>query len=133
MEHQFFRILIADDDAEDLELTEAALLKANPNLVIQTVSNGKSVIDHLVENVNGDLPHLIILDYNMPELNGPEVLAVICTDKRFSSISVIMLSTSSSSLHVKECTDKGAAHYFIKPNTMHGLNRVAEKILALGK
>ena len=123
-------ILIADDDPEDLELVEIALGKLEPGANLQKVTNGRAAVEYLVSQPHNKLPCLIILDYNMPELTGLEVLAHICNDDKFEKIPKIIFSTSSSPVHIEECMRKGASEYFVKPHTMSGFNDVAKKMLA---
>jgi CheY-like chemotaxis protein len=124
-------ILLADDDEEDLELIEESLLQLKPNAKLDKVSNGRAVIEYLNTRPVNDLPCLIVLDYSMPELNGLQVLSVISGDARFQAIPIVMLSTSNSPDHVKQCKENGAVEYFIKPNTLHGFEAIAENLLAL--
>ena len=63
-------IFIADDDADDRELLEEAILSIENNTVVHAASSGKEVLTHLQNSQDKDLPCLIILDYNMPDLNG---------------------------------------------------------------
>jgi CheY-like chemotaxis protein len=123
-------ILIADDDNEDLELIETAFSGIDAHTRILKVNNGKAVIDLLSHQPDHELPCLVILDYNMPELNGSEVLAVISKDKRYESIPKIVLSTSNASHFINECKRNGATEYFVKPDTMDELMKLARKMLA---
>jgi CheY-like chemotaxis protein len=125
------RILIADDDQEDLELIEEAILDADPDAVVHKVSNGKAAIEYLDDLQDGDLPQLIVLDYNMPELNGAEALSIIGQQDRLKEIPRIVLSTSSAALYMHESKKNGAQEYFVKPDTKSGLEALAKKMLAL--
>jgi CheY-like chemotaxis protein len=130
MRTKSFTILAADDDMEDLELIEEALLNASPEAKLKTVATGKDVMEYLSRQPDSALPCLIILDYNMPELNGAQVLAQISREQRYADIPKVMLSTSAAPLHIHECMANGAAEYFVKPNNMHDLNALAVKMLA---
>ena len=122
-------ILAADDDYEDLELMEDAITGLNPEAEIHKVDNGRAVLDYL-NNLSGNkLPDLIVLDYNMPELNGAEVLGEICNDFRLKFIPKIILSTSGATLHKDECMHNGATEYFVKPNNLADLEILAGRML----
>jgi CheY-like chemotaxis protein len=123
------RILMADDDPDDLEIIELAIRGVEPGIIIQKVSNGKSAIEYLENENPGELPTLILLDYNMPILNGAQVLEHISRNDRYNEIPRLILSTSNAPIHVKECLDSGAAEYLIKPSTKQELTRLAEKIV----
>jgi CheY-like chemotaxis protein len=123
-------ILAADDDKEDLELIEEALLNASPEAELKTVTTGKDVLDYLSRQPDTALPCLIILDYNMPELNGAQVLAQISREQRYANIPKVVLSTSAAPLHIHECMTNGAAEYFVKPDNMRDLDALALKMLA---
>ena len=124
-------ILVADDDEEDLELIEDAILKLEPTAALYKLSNGTAVMEYLALQPDSALPGLIILDYNMPELNGSEVLSRICNQVRYQAIPKVILSTSSAAIHIHECMNNGATEYFVKPNNIHDLDALAKKILAL--
>lgn len=126
-------ILIADDDPEDLELVEIAFGKLDPDTDLRKVTNGRAAVEYLANQPKHELPCLIILDYNMPELTGVEVLARISNDDKLDDIPKIIFSTSSSPLHIAECLRTGAAEYFVKPNTLSGFTDVAKKMLAYCK
>ena len=126
-------ILAADDDLEDLELIEDAFSGLNADISFYKVTNGRAVIDYLNNLPDLDLPRLIILDYNMPELKGSEVLAKIGKEKRYAHIPKLILSTSSAPLHIHECMSNGATEYYVKPTSMRELKVIAEKMLAFCK
>jgi CheY-like chemotaxis protein len=122
-------ILMADDDLEDIELMETAIITIEPTVKFQKVVNGKAVIDYLGKRSEDDLPCLIILDYNMPELTGSQVLSIICKDKRYEAIPKIILSTSSTHAYINECMKNGATEYLVKPDNMAALTAMAKKLL----
>ena len=124
-------ILVADDDEEDLELIEDAILSLEPGAALHKLNNGVAVMNYLKQKTDDELPCLIILDYNMPELNGSQVLSEICKHVRYEAIPKIILSTSSAPIHIHECITNGATEYFVKPNNIHDLNSLARKMLAL--
>lgn len=122
-------ILIADDDLEDLELVEDAIIKQNPSVRVHKLTDGQAVIDYLSHRDINELPCLIVLDYNMRELNGSEVLARISKEKRYNGIPKIIFSTSNTSAYIRECLKNGAAEYLVKPNNMKDLEVIASKML----
>jgi CheY-like chemotaxis protein len=123
-------ILLADDDEEDLELIGDAILGIEPDAELYKHTNGKAVIDFLHSQEDHDLPCLIILDYNMPELNGFQVLLQMAAHKRYKHIPKVVLSTSNAAMHVHECIANGATDYFVKPNNMTDLKNLAGKMLS---
>ena len=131
MSGKAIHVLIADDDAEDLELLEESLLNAKANAVLSIVKSGKAVLEFLKAAADDTLPSLIVLDYSMPELNGLQVLSIVSNDPRYETIPVVIFSTSDSPVHIKECKKNGAIEYFIKPKSISELNVIAEKLIAL--
>lgn len=124
-------ILIADDDLEDIELMKHTILSLAPQALVNHVLNGKEVIDLLSGCSDNELPHLMILDYNMPRMTGLEVLSMLNAEKRYSKIIKLILSTSASKIHIKQCLVNGARDYFIKPGNIKELEMLTRKMLAL--
>lgn len=129
MAYNTWTILLADDDFEDLDLIETAIVNIKPEVNLHKVTNGKAAIQYLADQPDSKLPCLIILDYNMPELTGSEVLSIIRNEKRYESIPKVILSTSSTPLHIHECMNSGATEYFVKPDNMPDLIKLAKKML----
>lgn len=124
-------ILVADDDIEDVELLQEVILSKEPDVSVHSVSNGKQVMEYLASCTDESLPGLIILDYNMPELTGSEVLSQMAEQPRYRPIPKLILSTSNAHIHMKECLKNGATEYFVKPNNMRELEELTEKMLGL--
>jgi CheY-like chemotaxis protein len=131
MPHQPKFILIADDDQEDLELLSEVILQLEGSTKLHMVSNGSMVMDFLGKTKDDELPSLIVLDYNMPNMNGAEVLEQLCKDSRYKKIPKIVWSTSNNSSYIKECMEKGATSYFVKPATHKTLQEQAEEMLKM--
>ncbi|HYJ64570.1 MAG TPA: response regulator [Parafilimonas sp.] len=122
-------ILVADDDEEDLELIETAITDIEPAADLHKVTNGKAVLEYLYNQPDHKLPCLIVLDYNMPELNGSEVLALMGRDKKYENITKVILSTSGNPAYIQNCLNNGASEYFVKPNNMGDFVKVAKKMI----
>ena len=123
-------ILLADDDQEDLELLEEAIHVCEPDAILHGVLNGRLAFEYLEKTSDEDLPCLIILDYNMPEMNGANVLEKICSMPRYKNIPKLIWSTSNNSAYITECMEKGATAYFVKPASHKQLQQLAKEMLA---
>lgn len=123
------QIFIADDDQDDVELLEEAILEREPASAIEIATNGKAAIEKLDKLREHELPHLIILDYNMPGLGGSAVLDHLSGLARYRHIPRVVLSTSDAELYKRECLEKGAVEYFVKPATKRELDAVAGQML----
>jgi CheY-like chemotaxis protein len=124
-------ILLADDDADDLELLNELLLFFEPSLKILLANTGKEAIKMLAQPADGQLPSLVIIDYNMPDFTGAQVIATIAEDARYTGVPKIIWSTSDASLYEQICKANGATHYFKKPDNIDEIQHLAQKILSL--
>ena len=124
-------ILLADDDIEDQELFIESVTFVDPLFQVKAVTNGREALDFLSGCEDGQLPSLIVLDYNMPEVNGPAVLESLSRDPRLEAIPALVWSTSSAEEFVRECIQKGAAQYFVKPSNMAQLQAMVQEMLTL--
>jgi CheY-like chemotaxis protein len=124
-------ILLADDDEEDQDLLKEALIQENPTAGIASVWNGQEVFSFLESCPEDSLPCLILLDYKMPMLNGPEVLDRLGGNPRYSSIPKAVWSTSSQQEYIDKCLGKGALQFFVKPNNPSELHKIANRLLSL--
>ncbi len=122
-------ILAVDNDVEDLELIEDTIADLEPAANFKKITDANKVLSFLDSLNDTDLPCLIILDYNMPEINGAEITKSLCEIERYKDIPKIILSTSGASLHIEECLKNGATKYFVKPNNLSDMKRIALQML----
>src|SRR5665647_772554 len=112
-------ILIAEDDADDRYLMKTALEETGITEDVEYVENGVEVMNYLesISEEKGELnyPKFILLDLNMPKMDGREVLKKIKSNDAYRKIPVIVLSTTKNQMEVKRCYDLGANTYVVKP------------------
>ena len=112
-------ILIAEDDADDRYLMKTALEETGIIEEVQYVENGVEVINYLesLGNDNGEInyPKFILLDLNMPKMDGREVLKMMKSNEAYRKIPIIVFSTTKNQLEVTRCYDLGANTYIVKP------------------
>ena len=126
-------ILIADDDPDDQELLGGAFHSINKSLLLEFITNGSQVVPFLEKLGDGRLPSLIVLDYNMPELNGDEILKVLNCNARYIPIPKVVWSTSNYKFYKNVCLTLGAIDYIIKPSDMASFEKIANYMLSLIK
>ncbi|QHV97615.1 response regulator [Spirosoma endbachense] len=109
-------VWIVDDDTDDQYLFEIALKRVNPSIVIKLLSDGEELLPALRQSVA--LPSLIILDLNMPRVNGFEALEQLRADAVYREIPVVVLTTSSSYDDQERAGRLGANGFLTKPPSM---------------
>jgi len=114
--NQEIRILIADDDAEDRFIISDAFREIGLQEQISFAADGTEVISYLNDAVRqGIPPALIVLDLNMPKLNGTDTLRMLKADDHLQDLPVVIFSTSVNELEKEECLRIGALEYLTKP------------------
>ena len=122
-------LLIADDDQDDLDMLTEAFVRQNPGYLVEHVSGGKAVLQYLDKTT--ELPAMLVLDYQMPDLNGPEVLQRLAADRRYTGLLKVIWSTSRRVKDMEDCKRLGAAHYLIKPGDSKELSSIIHQITLL--
>ena len=120
-------ILLAEDDEDDQELIKLAFSKVTKEHEFKIVSNGQELLDVLSHQ--SETPCMIILDLNMPVLNGIQTLKELQKEPRYKKIPIVIFTTSDNDENKKSSYSSGAADYFVKPSTMNGLVLAAKKML----
>jgi len=122
-----FTVIMADDDEDDRLLTTDAMQEAGAKYQCFTVEDGQELLDYLrcrgkyASNINYDLPSVILLDLNMPILDGRETLKQLKLDPVLSGIPVVILSTSDADEDILQGYDLGASSYMVKPTDYNSL------------
>ena len=114
-------ILLVEDNPDDVELTRIAFTEAGSGHVIRVVTDGAQALDYLFargeyagRDIN-DLPALVLLDLNLPKLNGREVLQAIRENPVTRALPVVVLTTSAEPFDVGSVYELGANSYIQKP------------------
>lgn len=111
------KVLFADDDADERTLFENIYQGRKDIQVLPTLLNGSDVIKKLTALDDSELPDLIILDQNMPLMNGKQTLSFIKSNEKWSKIPVCICSTYADHQLVEDCVKLGAYKVASKPIT----------------
>ena len=109
-------VLYADDDIDDKNWVKEACKSLNSSLQIEFVETGRCVLEYLKNSDGNNRPSLIVLDLNMPELDGKQTLKALKSNPDFKNIPVVIVTTSSNSIDKDVCKRLGASLFLIKPN-----------------
>lgn len=122
------QILVVDDDPEDHLIIKEFFREAGKDNNVRFLDNGKKAIEFL-QLIPDDvpLPKLLVLDLNMPVLNGTQTLIHIKQLGRFKHIPVIIFSTSENENEKRKCLSFGASDYVVKPSTYEDGLKMVEK------
>lgn len=107
------RLLIIDDDTNDVLLFQSALAKKDNQATLRHVSRADDVLEYLNTSMPGEYPDIIILDINLPRISGIEVLQML-KQSVHSKIPVIMLTNSARAKDVVQCYEHHANGFIQK-------------------
>jgi CheY-like chemotaxis protein len=123
-------ILYADDDPDDRDLMRDALDEIGLGGDLRFVEDGEEAMEYLrhegryADPRSAPEPSFLLLDLNMPRMDGREVLTAVRSDARLRTLPVIVLTTSDSEEAVRAAYDIGASSYVVKPPSFEKLVRV---------
>ncbi len=113
-------ILLVEDDQMDVMNVQRELRKQNITVPLIHARNGREALN-LLRGENGETkiarPSLVMLDLNMPRLNGLELLKILRADPEFSDLNVFVMTTSDLDADRSGANDLGISGYIIKPLT----------------
>lgn len=107
------KIMLIEDDDIDVMTVKRALKELKVENPLIVASNGEEALQMLKDEQNR--PFIIILDLNMPRMNGLEFLKIIKSDENFKMIPTVILTTSKEEQDVFESYNLGVAGYILKP------------------
>jgi two-component system response regulator len=136
MNENSVEVLLVEDNLYDAELTIRELQKHNMANYLLHVSDGEAALDFIFARGrfagNRDIgfpPKIVLLDIQMPKINGIEVLQKIKSDERTKAVPVVILTSSKEDPDIRKCYSLGANSYIVKPVNFE---RFAEAIKNLG-
>jgi len=124
-------ILYAEDDYDDFESVREALEQLSQHFTLIHARDGTEVISYFEKNVE-NLPSLVVLDLNMPIMNGKEVLTWLKEKSQYGHIPTMIFTTSSREEDVKLC-QKHDCTFFRKPTLYRDLLHIAQMMLQLSE
>ena len=138
MAGKIFRIIIVDDDVDDHYLIKDAFKQLNFPFEIIALYNGLELFEYFEAHAKQgtrEFIDFVIMDINMPTLNGVHALAKLKKDTLLRNIPVFMLSTTHEDSAYAECMKLGALEFYTKPNNNSDLKKILtemfEKIISI--
>ena len=113
-------ILLIEDDELDVISVKRTLSKLGFKYELFIAYNGKEALEFLNAKPKAQLPEVILLDLNMPKMNGIEFLQAIRNQSRYNEIKVFVMTTSNEASDRSKAEDLGISGYIIKPMSYTG-------------
>lgn len=113
-------ILLVEDNEGDVEMTRRALSRAATPCTLSVANNGNQALEYLhgegrQDSAPPSRPDLILLDINMPRMDGKTFLRAVKRDESLKAIPVVMFTSSESPTDIRECYESFASGYVVKP------------------
>ena len=128
---QVINVLMVDDNPDDIELTIEAFRESKKYFKVNVAQNGEEALNFLRKHgefKNRPNPDLLLLDLNMPRMNGFEVLEEINRDRTLKEIPVIIFSISQNPADMERAKTLNAKLYLVKPVGIEGIVNVVRTI-----
>jgi len=133
-QHDLPTILLVEDNVDDYEATIRSFKEAHLDNPIYWCKSGKDALDYLRHEGKyaaappSAMPGLMLLDLNMPGIDGRKTLALVKQDQHLKKIPVVVLTTSADEKDVTQCYELGASTYIQKPVDFEGLVEAVNRI-----
>lgn len=116
-------VILVDDDDVDAFILRKAISRAAVGIEFEHVIGGDELMSRLENNANssGKFPDVMLLDINMPAVNGFEVLRRLRSSEKTLAVPVVMFTTSNLIDDIKKSYELGANSYIVKPNNIDEL------------
>jgi CheY-like chemotaxis protein len=133
MKIQEIKVMLVEDNPEDIAFTRIMLRKNELDRHLVIAENGKGAIRALevLAKDKSEIPDLILLDINLPDISGIDLLTKLKGDSRFAKIPVVMLTGSNVDDDIQRSYDLGASTYLVKPISKDALMLVVQNIFGL--
>ncbi|MGE5430713.1 MAG: response regulator [Syntrophomonadaceae bacterium] len=127
-------ILLVDDNKADVWMIDDFIREKKHNVKLTVLRDGQEAVSYLnkeAEFRDAPDPSMIVLDLNMPRLNGKEVLARISQSGKFQNVPVAVLTSSSNPRDEEECKALGADYYFTKPASLEDYDFIVSSFIRI--
>jgi chemotaxis family two-component system response regulator Rcp1 len=127
----FVEVLLVEDSPGDVRLTQEAFRDANPSIHLHVASDGVEAMAFLKQqgtHGNAPRPDIILLDLNLPKMDGREVLAHIKEDDSLKMIPTVILTTSDAEADIAKCYQLHANCYLKKPVQLDAFENLVKSI-----
>lgn len=121
------KILLVDDDDDDQQLFKEVLREIEPTLQFAMAGNGAEALQKL--SAETFLPSFIIMDINMPKMNGLECLSILKNDEKYKGIPVVMLTTSNDPPSARQALKLGAILFLTKAASLFDIRFQLREVL----
>jgi len=125
-------ILVAEDDMDDKFMLQTIFEDSGKSDLLEFVENGLELINYLDHiNKNEDTlfyPHFILLDLNMPKMDGRQALKELKNHSAYKKIPVIIFSTTKNETEINRCYELGANSYIVKPYNYKELTQIMDAV-----
>ena len=128
---QGIRILLIEDDVDDIELLEVSLKDNNVTYSMDIIMEGDKVESYLKNTQI--FPDIIVMDFNLPRVHGREILMQIKKTANFQMIPLMVLTTSTAKEDIEYSYRLGADSFITKPTTIQGFNATVAAIIQLAE
>jgi len=121
-------VLCVDDDPDDRELIRNAIFRVDPSYTVAHATNGKEALQYLHRAGDTDMPCLVILDINMPVMDGKQTLLEIKNNDKWNQLPIVVFSTSAHPSDFFFCQQFGV-ELVTKPANFNQITVEAERLL----
>jgi chemotaxis family two-component system response regulator Rcp1 len=124
------RLLLVEDDPDDVMLAQRVIKRSGMAIEMDVVHDGQDALDFLRRNgkyESAQRPALVLLDLNMPKVDGRQVLREIRKDPALKELPVIILSTSKADEDIQFCYRQAANSYVVKPENLKAYDDMMAK------
>lgn len=132
--NRLMEILLVEDSIADVKIAEEAIIDAGISANLHVVSDGEEAVQYLTRKGpygNVQSPDVVLLDLNMPRMNGHEVLDEIRNQKDIKDVPIVLLTASEASEDVERAHHLGINYYLRKPVEAHFLSELLTTVQQL--
>lgn len=125
-------LLVLEDDLSEQKLIKLMVEKSGHSLAIRFINNGEDAVNYINDYPISETVftkiHLILLDLNMPKINGINILKTLKLNNHLHKIPVVVLTTSNNKNDINQAYDAGASGFVIKPNVIDEYENVIKQV-----